>query len=326
MLCPVCDKEGLRYGKNRNGTRRFFCRDCAITFSEKREQPERVFADRQLTIEKAGTAIKMLMEGTSLRGVCRILRIGQSTLLDFLLRLGKGCERLMGQAIFNLPVSSVQCDEIWSFVHCKEKTRIRKGYGEDEVGDCYTWTAIDSRTKLLLAYAVGKRDNNTAVDFVHKLRRATRGRFQIDTDGLGIYRSAIPLAFGYDQDHAQIVKIFALPVQGEARYSPPQIIDIRIQVGSGNPDLESASTSYVERSNLTIRMMLRRFTRLTNAHSKSWRYHEAALALLFCFYNFCRRHMTLKCTPAKAAGLTDHQWSVKQLIQRVIPEGSRAAA
>jgi IS1 family transposase len=183
---------------------------------------------------------------------------------------------------------------------------------------------MDPSTKLMLAYAVGKRDNATAMEFVSKLRRATTGQFQINADGLAIYRSVIPLAFGRFQDHAQVVKMFGAPVDGEHKYSPGQIIDLHVEVGSGNPDLESACTSHIERSNLTVRMMLRRFTRLTNAHSKSWRHHEAALGLLFSYYNFCRRHMTLKCTPAMAAGLTDHAWSVKELIRRVIPEDARA--
>ena len=171
------------------------------------------------------------------------------------------------------------------------------------------------------------------MQFVRKLRRATYGKFQIDTDGLHIYRMLIGPTFGWHQDHAQVVKIFGAPTEGQARYSPPRIVDIHVNVGGGNPNIEAASTSYVERSNLTVRMMLRRFTRLTNAHSKSFRHHEAALSLLFAFYNFCRPHMTLtelnggrKCTPAMAALIATSIWSVKELIQRAIPEGTMALA
>jgi hypothetical protein len=157
--------------------------------------------------------------------------------------------------------------------------------------------------------------------------RATTGYFQIDTDGLTIYRSVIPLEFGRHQDHAQVVKIFGAQPEEEARrYSPAKIIDMQVTVGGGSPDLNAASTSFVERSNLNVRMMLRRFTRLTNAHSKSWDHHEAALALLFAYYNFCRKHMTIKQTPAMAAGLTDHAWSAKELIERVIPRDAPAIA
>jgi IS1 family transposase len=233
---------------------------------------------------------------------------------------------MMEHRIINRPCESVQCDELWSYIGMKEKTRIRNDYVREDIGDCYTWTAIDPRTKLLLAYAVGKRDNGTAVDFLQRLHRATFGRFQINTDGLAIYRSTIPGVFGWRQDHALIVKIFAGSPEGETRYSPAQIVDTRIEAGSGNPDLDAACTSHIERSNLTVRMMLRRFTRLTNAFSKSWRHHEAALGLLFAYYNFVRKHMTLKRTPAMAAGLTDHTWSVKELIQIVIPAGASAKA
>jgi len=334
MFCPVCGNRGMGYGRNRNGTRRFRCRECLITFSEERQQEPRVFEDRQLSMQKAATAIRVMMEGTSVSGTCRLLHLGKATLLDLLLQVGQGCERLMEETIVSVPCESIQCDELWSFIAMKEKTKIRKGYHWEEIGDCYTWTAIEKTTKLLLAYAVGRRDNATAMEFMRKLRRATPtfGSFQIDTDGLGIYTSVIPILFGRSQDHAQVIKIFGFPAEGETKYSPGPIIDMHVQVGSGNPDVTTASTSFVERSNLTIRMMLRRFTRLTNGFSKSWRYHKAALGLLFAFYNFCRKHMTLteqyerKTTPAMAAELTDHVWSVKELIERVIPQDMSAVA
>jgi IS1 family transposase/transposase-like protein len=332
MQCPVCKANGLRFGKNRNGTQRFICRKCFLTFSERRDNAPRVFADRQLTMKKATRAIRLLMEGTSVRGACRLLGMAQHTLLDLLQRVGKGCERLQREIIRNVACNAIECDELWSFVWCREKTRIRKGYPEQQTGECYTWTAVESRTKLIMAYAVGKRDNATAMQFARNLRHATTGHFQIDTDGLGIYRSVIPVVFGRHQDHAQVVKNFNAPVEGEARYSPPEIVSINITAASGWPNLETASTSMVERSNLTVRMMLRRFTRLTNAHSRKWECHTAALGLLFGFYNFVRPHMTLtaqaeeKQTPAMASGLTDHVWTVEELIERAVPEERRAIA
>jgi transposase-like protein/IS1 family transposase len=333
MECPVCEVEGLRYGKNRNGTQRFVCRACKLTFSEPREQAPHIFADQQLTLEKATAAVRLLMEGASVRSTCRIVQLGQHTLLSLLLRVGMGCERLMHELIVAVPCYSVQCDELWSFVFCKQKTKDRRGYHADELGDCYTWTGLEPRSKLLLAYAVGKRDNLTGLEFVRRLRRATAGDFQINTDGLGVYQSTIPLAFGYNQDHARVIKIYAAPPEGEARYSPPQIVQMHVEVGGGKPNLAAACTSHVERSNLTIRMMLRRFTRLTNAHSKSWDHHEAALGLLFAVYNFVRPHATLtaardgrKCTPAMAAGLATSPWSIKELIGRAVPNSLAAEA
>jgi IS1 family transposase len=277
-------------------------------------------------MEKAVTAIKLLMEGNSIRSICRIVRLGQHTVLNLLRKVGEGCERLQGNFVRGVTCQSIQCDELWSYVYCKERTRIRKGYREDELGDCYTWTGLDSSTKLILAFAVGKRDPGTAAEFTRKLRRATAGRFQINTDGLATYRHAIWQAFGIGQDHAQVIKIFGGPREGESRYSPPQIVDIFVQVGGGNPDLRAASTSHVERSNLTFRMMLRRFTRLTNGHSKSWDHHKAVISLFVFFYNFCRKHMTLKQTPAMAAGLTHHVWTVRELIESAIIGGNAAVA
>jgi IS1 family transposase/transposase-like protein len=320
MNCPLCDGPGSRWGRDRRGNRRWYCRRCYITYSEPR--PPRPFGNQYLTMERATMAIHQLMEGCSVRGVCRMLGMGQHTLLRLLLNVGEGCQRLHEREVVGIRCTSIQCDELWSFIHCKERTRVELGYEPEDCGDCYTWTALEPETKLLLAYAIGKRDNATGVEFVRRLRRAVSGEFQIDTDGLLIYRAVIPLEFGWSQDHAQVVKVYGTPPDGEARYSPPEIIDIRVTAGSGDPDLEAACTSHVERSNLTIRMMLRRFTRLTNAFSKTWRHHRAALALLFSFYNYCRPHMTLnravrqKCTPAMAAGLAGHVWSIEELIRR----------
>lgn len=328
MLCPICDRQGRRHGRDRRGTQRYFCRYCYITFSDPR-QP-RAFGNQYLPMERAGSAVKLLMEGSSIRSICRLLAMSPATLLQLLLKVGQGCEAVLRDFIVAIPCQTIQCDEIWSFVHCKEKTRNRLGYDDADCGDCYTWTAIEPRTKLLLAYAVGKRDNATGMKFLRGLHRATSGPFQINTDGLSVYRSLIPLVFGRSQDHAQIIKIYSQPTEGEARYSPPQIIGFHVETGSGNPDLQIASTSFIERSNLTVRMMLRRFTRLTNAHSKSWKHHQAALALLFAYSNFCRPHMTLtekmeyRCTPAMQAGIADHPWAVAESIRWAIPEGEEA--
>jgi transposase-like protein/IS1 family transposase len=332
MLCPLCDRPGRKYGFTRQGRQRYFCKECSHSFGEL--APPRDFGAQFLTMKKAALAVRLLMEGASIRSVCRSARIGQSTLLQLVLRIGEGCAKLMEERIEGVRCRSVQCDELWSFVYCKQKTLKKLPYAEDELGDCYTWTGIEPVTKLLLCYVVGKRDHHHGREFLRKLRRATsKARFQIDTDGLALYRVLIPVEFGSHQDHAAVVKIFSTPAEGEARYSPPQIIDLHIEAVSGSPDVEAASTSFVERMNLSIRMMLRRFTRLTNGHSKSWRHHKAAIGLLFAFYNFARPHMTLtkrnegrKTTPAMEALLTDHVWTIPELIRAVIPEGEEAKA
>lgn len=259
-------------------------------------------------------ALRMLLEGNSVRATGRLLGMDKKTILSLMADVGNRCDKFLRTAVAPIACKSVQCDEVWSYVLCKEKTRVRKAYDAALCGDCYTWTAIEPASKFLLAYAVGKRDNATCAKFVRRLRRATLGTFQIDTDGLALYRSVLPLAFGYYWDHAQIVKIFARSSDGEAKYSPAPITGMHVEVGSGNPNLATASTSYIERSNKTLRMQIRRFTRLTDGHSKRWKNHEAAIALFIAYYNFCRVHSTVKTTPAVAAGLADHTWTVQELL------------
>jgi IS1 family transposase/transposase-like protein len=324
MLCKICGERCQKYGKTGGGTQRYFCRRCYTAYSEQREPVRRVFDDKALSLDKAIMAVRVLMEGTSIRGACRLLNIGQYTLLDLVRRVGDGCRRLHNEIVVTVACKLVECDEVWSYVWCKEKTRVRMGYNPVQTGDCYTWTAIESGTKLLLAYAIGKRDNATGMEFIRQLRRAVSGYCQINTDGLGIYRSVIPIVFGRTQDHATIVKTFSRAADGEARYSPPKIVSIDIEAQSGWPNLDLASTSHVERSNLTIRMMLRRFTRLTNAHSRKWENHVAAQALLFAYYNLCRVHMTLGTTPAVEAGLSSRVWSVQELVERAVAQAQVA--
>jgi len=271
---------------------------------------------RCLEEEKVILALRLLLEGNSVRATERLTGIEKKTILRLVRSVGEGCDKFLRTAIVGVECESVQCDEVWSFVLCKEKTRHQKGYPEC-VGDCYTWTALEKNTKLLLAYAVGKRDRATGLTFVRRLKNATSGQFQIDTDGLTLYPSVIQEVFSIYQDHARVIKIFGKSPEGEARYSPPQIIDVHVEKGWGNPDLKEASTSFVERSNKTLRMQIRRFTRLTDGHSKLWENHEAAIAMFFAYYNFCRVHSTIKTTPAVATGLTDHVWTVKELLEKL---------
>src|SRR5262249_43982482 len=225
------------------------------------------------------------------------------------------------QVVCGVAVNDVECDEIWGFIGCKEKTRLRNNYSED-FGDGYCFVGLESTNKLVLAWHLGKRSAFDAGEFSQKLSRATSGQFQVTTDGFKPYRTAIPLAFGARVDFAQLIKEYAIPEGEERRYSPPEVVGTSTVVCCGQPDPDRICTSYVERSNLSMRMSIRRLTRLTNAFSKKWENHEAALALYFAFYNYCRPHMTLteryerRTTRAMGAGLADQVWTVGQLLSR----------
>ena len=211
-------------------------------------------------------------------------------------------------------VEDIECDELWSFIGCKQK-RVRPG-DDPNRGDCYVFVAIERHSKLVLNIAMGKRDQSTTDAFVEGLRHATaRTPFQITTDGFAPYRSAITTTL-HDRltGFAQLIKVYRATQEGEARYSPAEVQSVQVVPVAGQPDPERICTSIVERQNLSVRMGVRRFTRLTNAFSKKWENHWAAVALWFAFYNFCRVHKTLRVTPAMAAGIADHVWSVRELL------------
>lgn len=240
-------------------------------------------------------AMKLLVEGCSIRSIERVTGIRPDTIIDLLLIVGERCDRLMHRLIQDVPVRDVQADEIWSFIGKKEKC---KEFDDDEtLGDSYTWVAIEARTKLVLAFVVGKRTSKDAIEFTRKLRRATsaKQRFQLTTDGLQAYIPAVDLNLSDRCDFAQLIKIYASPREGEQL--PNRIC-----------------TSHIERQNLTMRMHLRRLTRLTNAFSKKYESHKAAIALHFAYYNFCKLHQTLRVTPAMEAGITDRIWNIQELF------------
>jgi IS1 family transposase len=232
----------------------------------------------------------------------------RTTILDLLVDLGKACSDYQDRTLHGLKCGKIQCDEIWSFCGCKEKktTPERKKAGW---GDVWTWTALDAKTKLVPCWLVGQRDAATAYHFIHDLKSRLAGRVQLATDGLRLYVAPIEDAFGADVDYAQLVKIYGnASANGpdnpaEIRYSPPVCMGSRKAVISGQPEYAHISTSFVERQNLTMRMGMRRFTRLTNAFSKKLENHEHAVALHYMYYNFARIHMTLRCTPAMEAGI-----------------------
>jgi transposase-like protein/IS1 family transposase len=314
MTCPSCEgTEIKKFGKHRNGLQRFQCKACRSTFTEDHAPSFRV-AD-YLKDKRGIMALKLLVEGCSVRSVERLTGIRRDSIIDLLLIAGERCERLMDRLIQDVPVSDVQADEIWSFVGKKER---RKKMDDDEIlGDSYCWVAIEARTKLVLTFVVGKRTAKDAYEFTRKLRQATSEtkRFQLTTDGLQAYIPAVDLNLSDRCDYAQLIKIYTSPREGEQRYSPGEVVEAVPVVISGSPNKYRICTSHVERQNLTMRMQIRRLTRLTNAFSKKFESHKAAIALHFAYYNFCKLHQTLRVTPAMEAGITDRVWTISEVLE-----------
>jgi IS1 family transposase len=265
--------------------------------------------------------LRMLLEGNSCRSTARLCGVKVDTVVSAVVETGTACKAFLERTIRDVPVEDVQADEIWGFVGMKDRTRVIRGIGDDAVvGDAWCFVGIERHTKLVLAWHLDKRSGDATEAFARKLRVATRGQFQISTDGWAPYVPALWYTFGHSLDHAQVVKVYGKEPgvkQRESRYSPPVVIDYFTKVGLGNPDLKRASTSHAERQNLSIRMGMRRMTRLTNGHSKKWENHEAAFALWFAYYDFCRVHSTIKTTPAVESGLAEKPWSVADLLERI---------
>ena len=268
-----------------------------------------------LAEEKAMSVLQHLVEGCSVRSTSRITGVHPKTILNLLSLAGEKCEQLMAERIRGLRVKEVQCDELWGYVGMKEKTKAKQGKDDVTVGDAWTFVAIERHTKLVLAWHLGRRTERDTVAFTEKLAQATEGSFQITTDGFRPYQDAVVLSLGAQGvEFAQLVKMYASSPEGEIRYSPAECIGCKKIPVLGNPDMKKVSTSHVERQNLTMRMQMRRLTRLTNAFSKKWEKLYAMLALYFAWYNFCRVHQTLRVTPAMEAGITDHIWEIKELL------------
>lgn len=269
----------------------------------------------RLPLEKALSVIRLLVEGCSIRSAERITGVEKRTIMSLLLLVGDRCEKLTTERIQGLRVADVQCDDLWGYCKMKEKTKTRKGIEDARIGDAWCFTAMERHTKLILAWHLGRRTADHTVEFTEKLARATKGNFQISTDGFSAYREAISYSLGAQHvDFAMIVKQYASTTESETRYSPSECTGCKKVSVYGNPNLESASTSHIERQNLTVRMSMRRMTRLTNAFSKKWKNLRAAYALHFAYYNFCRIHGSLRVTPAMEAGIADHVWTIEELI------------
>jgi IS1 family transposase len=264
--------------------------------------------------EKQETAIAALVEGASIRSVERMTGIHRDTIMRLGYRVGQGCANLIDSYMHNLKCQNVQVDEIWCFVGKKQR-HLKDTDNLEEVGDQWVWVALDADSKLIPSYLVGKRTADNAQTFIADLSNRLDNRVQLSSDSLALYMEAVEISFGAAVDYGQVVKAYEAEPIGAGRYSPPHVVSAERKVILGNPKTSKISTSYIERQNLTMRMQMRRFTRLTNAFSKKLENLKAAVALHFAHYNFVRVHGTLRVTPAMEAGVTDHLWSLSELMR-----------
>lgn len=274
----------------------------------------------RLPTEERAQILHLLVEGNSMRATSRIADVSINTVTKLLVDVGMACQEFHDKHVRRVQSRRVQCDEIWSFCYSKEKNVAPedKGLGH---GDAYTWTAIDADTKLAISWLVGRRSSEYAEAFIADMASRLVGRIQLTTDGHGPYIGAVEKVFGGAIDYAMLVKIYEdMGAQGQRRYSPSGYVGAEVREIEGKPDPEHISTSYVERQNLTMRMGMRRFTRLTNGFSKKIENLAHAVALHFVFYNFGRIHKTLRVTPAMEAGLSDHVWTLEEIADLVPDE------
>jgi IS1 family transposase/transposase-like protein len=313
MVIESCQHhETKKFGKDKLGNQRYRCVLCGKTWIDRSARP---LGDLRIDRQRAVMVLRMMLEGSSLRSIHRLTGVDRDTIAALILLLGERCRRFLKFKITNVQTADVEVDELWAFIGAKEKTARALNKDED-FGDSYTFLAIDSESKLVLAHETGKRVTGHTYRFASKLREAIAGDCHITSDGFRPYEMAIPTAL-WDKNisYAQLIKIFGKGTQREqARYSPAPIIGIRKNRVWGHCREDQVCTSHVERLNLSLRMGLRRFTRLTNAFSKSLKHHSAAISLWVAAYNFCRVHQTLKTTPAVKAGVATETWSVDRLL------------
>ncbi len=268
----------------------------------------------RLTPERRIQIVAALVEGNSIRATCRMAGVSKNTVTKLLVDLGTVCSIHQDRMMRDLSCERIQCDEIWAFCYAKQRNVAPEKQGELGFGDVWTWVAVDADTKLVPTYRVGGHELGDAVDFLNDLAKRLHHRVQLTTDGNLLYPNAVNVAFKADIDYAQLVKIYGTDGGTAGRYSPPVCLGATPRKVIGRPDAEHISTSYVERQNLTMRMSMRRFTRLTNAFSKKLENLTAAVSLHFFHYNFCRVHQSLGTTPAAAAGVTDHVWTLEEVV------------
>jgi IS1 family transposase/transposase-like protein len=308
MTCHNCRTKCQKFGKDRKGNQRFRCCQCYKVYCDRPEKLDGTY----LAPDRITEIIRLFVEGCSVRSIERITGTHRDTILNVLVLAAERCETLSENKIRSLPVRDVQCDEIWGYVGCKEK---RNKTGDPLRGDAFCFVAVERNTKLVLTWHLGRRTGRHAREFIEKVNEATAGRFQVTTDGFIPYFEAVHTSLGTRVDYAQLIKIYGQEGDDEHRYSPPKVIDAIAKPMWGDPDAARICTSHVERQNLTLRMCMRRLTRLTNAFSKKWYNLRAAFAVHFAYYNFCRPHQSLRVTPAMESGLTDHVWSLAELLR-----------
>ena len=270
-------------------------------------------------MNKLGTAkrsqiVAALVEGCSIRSTVHMTGASKNTIAKLLVELGAACSDYLDKKLVNLNGKRIQCDEIWQFVGAKQKNVPVERRDEFGIGDVWTWVAIDADSKLICSWLIGKRDPGCATEFIQDLAGRLRNRVQLITDGLKMYLTAVADGFGENIDYAMLIKVYGNAAEGEKRYSPAECTGCKKENKIGRPDPKHISTSYIERQNLTMRMGMRRFTRLTNAFFKKLENHIAAIAIHCMYYNFVRIHQTLRVTPAMAAGVTDRLWSIEDLV------------
>ena len=275
----------------------------------------------KLSLDRQAQVIKVLCEGNSIRSTARITDTAINTVVKLLKNVGVACAKYQDEHLINLTCQTIQCDEVWSFCYSKQKNVPEDKRGRFGYGDVWTYTALDADTKLIASWAVGLRDVGYAFEFMKDLRSRLANRVQLTTDGYRVYLTAVEDVFGADVDYAMLVKLYGAEPAGEGRYSPAKCTGVNHRTITGRPVSSRISTSYVERQNLTMRMNMRRFTRLTNAFSKKLENHTLAVALYFMHYNFVRPHKTLANpyprTPAMAAGITNHIWKIEEIVKLI---------
>ena len=313
MTCLKCQHgTAVKAGTTNADSQRFRCRDCGAKFTQ--PKPEGPLGRHTTTLDNAERILTLLVEGMSVRAISRVTGVEKKTILSLLLTIGAKCATLFDERVMGLAPRYVQADEIWTFV--QKKQRRLKPSDPAERGDQYVWIAMDSESKAILTFYVGKRDAVGADTLMADLRRRIVNRPQITTDGLEGYVEAVELAFGSQADYAQCIKNYAAPrTDGPDWFRPSaKVTSVEKIIKAGDPDVSRISTSHMERANLTVRMCLRRFTRLTNGFSKTLVNLEATVAIFMTWYNFCRVHQTLRVTPAMEAGLTDHVWTIREQL------------
>jgi IS1 family transposase len=268
----------------------------------------------KLPVAKRATILQMLCEGSSMRAITRVTGVSLNTVTKLLIDAGKACEAYHDEHVRGVKATRIQCDEIWAFCYSKQRNVAAAKAAPEGAGDVWTWTALEASHKMIVSYMVGGRDGEYALALMDDLRGRLTNRVQLTTDGHRAYLNAVEEAFGDDIDYAQLVKLYGEAPHPPGRYSPAECVGARKETITGKPDKAHVSTSYVERSNLSIRMHMRRFTRLTNAHSKKFENHTFAVALHVMFYNFVRMHSTLRMSPAMAAGVSARLWEMSDIV------------